>query len=457
MLKKATLMILGLTFMVQAQTPEEAVRFMENQDGVGVKAMALGNAFTAVADDYSAIYWNPAGLASISRSELAGDLSYFNFNNEATFAGITQIDKQEFTKLKSLGLAYKVPTARGSLVFGFGYHRIKDYENLLQFNGINTNSNGLSFELQDNSGIYQWYDFDRNARQEEEILETGNLNSLTFGAGVAMSPNFNLGASIHLLSGKSQYAFDFYQHDIDNTYALYPADFNSYELHQDILSKLSGVHIKIGALFHLNQEFCMGASVELPTALRIRETWSENDALIFDDGYISEMDLGVNEWEYAVRYPMQFSGGMALNFKQLLLAASCQYRDWTQTRFEAPEGHYPSSDYTDLLAENNQFSERFRPVLSWSIGGEYRIPGSGIKLRGGYRVVPSPLSDAEKSLNKRYISGGAGFDLDKTSSIHLTYIKGVWNQESVDGYTPGGTQENIRTDRVIAGITLRLD
>ncbi|NMC43939.1 MAG: hypothetical protein GYA46_08465, partial [candidate division Zixibacteria bacterium] len=30
--------------------------------GVGAKAMGLGEAFTAVADDASAVYWNPAGL-----------------------------------------------------------------------------------------------------------------------------------------------------------------------------------------------------------------------------------------------------------------------------------------------------------------------------------------------------------------------------------------------------------
>src|SRR5437762_4483401 len=37
--------------------------------GVGARAAALGEAFVAVANDPSAIYWNPAGLASMQRQE----------------------------------------------------------------------------------------------------------------------------------------------------------------------------------------------------------------------------------------------------------------------------------------------------------------------------------------------------------------------------------------------------
>jgi len=35
--------------------------------GVGSKALGLGRAFTSVADDASALYWNPAGLSALSR------------------------------------------------------------------------------------------------------------------------------------------------------------------------------------------------------------------------------------------------------------------------------------------------------------------------------------------------------------------------------------------------------
>lgn len=51
--------------------------------GVGARAVGLGESFVAIANDPSAIYWNPAGLASLQRQELAfshvswpGDVNY---------------------------------------------------------------------------------------------------------------------------------------------------------------------------------------------------------------------------------------------------------------------------------------------------------------------------------------------------------------------------------------------
>src|SRR5205823_21026 len=39
--------------------------------GVGARAEGMGETFVAVANDPSAIYWNPAGLASLQRTEIA--------------------------------------------------------------------------------------------------------------------------------------------------------------------------------------------------------------------------------------------------------------------------------------------------------------------------------------------------------------------------------------------------
>jgi long-subunit fatty acid transport protein len=51
--------------------------------GVGARAVGMGETFVAVANDPSAIYWNPAGLASLQRREVAashaewpGDIGY---------------------------------------------------------------------------------------------------------------------------------------------------------------------------------------------------------------------------------------------------------------------------------------------------------------------------------------------------------------------------------------------
>ena len=39
----------------------------------GARAMALGNAFTAIANDASAVYWNAAGLSYLNGTQLILD------------------------------------------------------------------------------------------------------------------------------------------------------------------------------------------------------------------------------------------------------------------------------------------------------------------------------------------------------------------------------------------------
>ena len=449
-------LVFQLTSIVFAQTPEEAVNFLESENGYGVKAAAMGNAFVGVADDYTAMYWNPAGLTLLKSSEINGEFYYHRFNNEANFAENTLLENQNFTQLKSLGFAYKFPISSGSFAVAFGYNKFKDFDDFLYFSGFNTLSNGLGFDLEDGTqDTIQYHMFDKDVLQTEQVVSKGNLGAWSYSAGLALSPNFSVGATMNFYTGTGQYLFDFYQDDIDDVYGEFPANYEMYELHQQIKSKFSGMGVKLGGLFLLNDQVRIGLAVDLPSSLRILETYSANDVIWFDDETISEMDLGSGEWEYVVKYPMKFSGGIALDTKHLLLAGSFDYRDWSQVQFDIPEGYSMNSDFEDLLFENHFFGDLFRPVLSYSAGGELRVPGTGLKLRGGYRVVPSPFLDADKKFDRRYICAGFGYDIDDYSTINFSYVKGVWERNTVDSFTPGGTHESINTDRFLAGITYR--
>jgi len=50
--------------------------------GVGARAVALGDNYTALANDASALYWNPAGITSLNRISISA-------NHTSWFAGIT--------------------------------------------------------------------------------------------------------------------------------------------------------------------------------------------------------------------------------------------------------------------------------------------------------------------------------------------------------------------------------
>lgn len=79
--------LLAITIVLSAALPSHAeVQFeaLNGSDlgmGVGARAIGMGGAFVAIADDPSATFWNPAGLTDLKGSQLflSADLpDYFN-------------------------------------------------------------------------------------------------------------------------------------------------------------------------------------------------------------------------------------------------------------------------------------------------------------------------------------------------------------------------------------------
>ena len=56
--------------------------------GVGARAMGMGGSFTAVANDISTIYWNPAGIANLDRTSIGFTHSQWFADITHDFAGV---------------------------------------------------------------------------------------------------------------------------------------------------------------------------------------------------------------------------------------------------------------------------------------------------------------------------------------------------------------------------------
>lgn len=57
--------------------------------GIGTRATAMGGAFVAMADDASALYWNPAGAATLGRSGFAAERTNWIADTELNYAAGT--------------------------------------------------------------------------------------------------------------------------------------------------------------------------------------------------------------------------------------------------------------------------------------------------------------------------------------------------------------------------------
>ncbi|MFA6004358.1 MAG: hypothetical protein WC881_09850 [Elusimicrobiota bacterium] len=93
--------ILATALLVLALLGRPAQAAFEDQ-GAGARAPGMGNAFTALADDVYAIYYNPAGLAQLERSQ-------FSTSYSKLFTGLS-----DGTDLNIMQLAYAHPFRGGS-------------------------------------------------------------------------------------------------------------------------------------------------------------------------------------------------------------------------------------------------------------------------------------------------------------------------------------------------------
>lgn len=439
-----------LSTIIYAQTAEDAIRIVQDEIGFGARALGMGGAYTAVSDDYSAIYWNPAGLALMRRSEFFGEVSHLNYNNNATFYQTVTDESENYTRFRSLGFALTLPTRQGSFVLGFGYNRVKDFDQNLQFSGFNGQSNQLSFEING-----QEYLFDKDVLQTERVFDEGGLSQWTMGAGIAVSPRLMAGISGIYWDGKSEYRFSFFQEDVEDIYNQFPGDFDSYLLNRSLDSEYGGWGLKLGAMLELTRAIKIGAAYGIPVKFRVEETYTSSDALKFDNGDIDTFDEPVSKFKYDVKTPFHLDGGISLSTANITLSGSVRYRDWSQTEFDIPEAQLDNPDFKEFLDENLRIKDEYTETLDYRAGGELYLGFLRTMVRGGYTVFPSPLKDAPSSMDKEFITGGLSFLIDRYVSLDVTYIRGSWEQQSEDEFTPGGTLEEITTNKILVGFSYR--
>lgn len=137
--------------------------------GVGARAAGMGGAFTSVANDLTALYWNPAGLADVKGTSAAFSYTSWFFGFSHMFAAATMpignnfqvavqiisltsqnIEITTFEEPDGTGLFYKVQDLSGGLTFSgfltdqFSFGVTAKYVN----NGIaNLSAGGVAFDI----------------------------------------------------------------------------------------------------------------------------------------------------------------------------------------------------------------------------------------------------------------------------------------------------------------------
>jgi hypothetical protein len=171
------LLVLGM--QVQAQEPYRAGTTSANflEIGYGSAGLALGDAYVSLAKDVSSIYWNPAGLGYMEKSE-------FQAMHQPWLADIGTA---------FVGLGYVVPRF-GTIGVGFIYTGYGEEEvtSMLMQEGTGEKFDGLDYAVSLSYGrkLAQWFSFGASGKYVNSRIWHESASAVALDLGAIVNTSF---------------------------------------------------------------------------------------------------------------------------------------------------------------------------------------------------------------------------------------------------------------------------
>ncbi|MFZ5939841.1 MAG: hypothetical protein ACOYXB_04645 [Bacteroidota bacterium] len=427
---------------LQAQDQTEALRYSMYTPVGTARFMGMGGAMGAIGGDFSAVSFNPAGLAVYRSSEFELTPSLLQVRSESDYLENHNTSTSYDFNFASLGYVAATRTGREQglvgINFGFGYNTLANFSSLVSMRGINNNNSflddltlyannnpdnldpfyeGLGFEsylipYDTDRGEY-WNNIAESGYGEQQVRQvetSGYLGEYSFSTALNFSDFLYVGASLGLQSVRYNESIAHYETDLDD----HIVDFQSFRFREFNSTRGSGVNFKIGAIIRPVQMLRLGVSLHLPTFYSLTEQKETDMASYWDAG--SGIDNKVvyspfGEEFYRLRTPLRATASAAIILGKVgLVSLDYEYVDYRTA-------YMRSSTYA-YLDENDAIGSDYRAVHNLKLGGEVRF--SSLYLRAGVQSFMSPYRNQE--LTGPFVTPAFGIGYRKNNVfIDLSY------------------------------------
>lgn len=369
---------------------------------VGDRAGALAGAYTAVSDDPSGMYYNPAGIAYASESNLSLSVNGYTSTSKEYKGAIGGRDWLR----KSSGIVpnfFGMLRSWGKIKMGFSY-AVPDQ--------ITENQNDTLFDLPSGTPGLSVNKFMINHKMEDKTYHFG--------------PSFAVEVAPHLSIGVTLYAHYRYT-DYNSNQMAWLSNGQTYWFNSYMNSEEWGVRPILGLMWHQPSKFSLGLAVSRVFALRsdtgLQMTEKDvNDKMaIFDPPNSGDTR----------NYPYKISFGAAFfPSSSLLITADVTY--------------YTATDYM-LFGTKRSFDA----VVNGALGSEYRFT-KDLALRAGI------YSNRSSTPEIKGIEGENGEKVDAYGgSLALCFFTGKTSISLGGSYSLGDGKANITADPAIIDMAYR--
>jgi hypothetical protein len=474
------LIVICTSSLSLAQNYNDALQLSEPGIYTGARALGMGNSYTALSDDFSGVIFNPAGLGLAKKFGMSLGINGISYDNSSTIFGATSNSLQNTINLSQFGFVFPLPTVQGSLVFAIGYNRVKEFNSITEFNGYNgadnsmiqhmtgdvnefvpfTNDIKLAYEIRDpntESYIRDTTLINGLLNQSGRTRVNGNIGKWSFSGATEVAKGLFIGGTFNIISGSYKTDRDYFEDDTKNIYGanleLVPGDnttrdFQTFYLNDIVEWDLGGWDFKVGFLYNLGDILKFAGDVKFPSFYNIKESYYILTSSEFGTNNNYDLDPPyVDEVEYEIRTPYEYSAGASLKLLILTVSGSAKIIDYRQMKFTEGLG----TEYR--IERNKEIDDLFRTAVTYNIGAELKVPLLPIWGRIGAMYIQSPYADDPSEFDKKYVTAGAGIMLGNIFKIDFAYAYGWWNDFS-DNY--GSNVSRIQKEITVQNYFLNL-
>lgn len=443
--------------------------------GVGSKAIGMGGAFRGLADDWSAAYWNPAGLTQLEQSEFTamtvGISPRIQYTPQITYGG--------------LDVGYRNGAVRypnDKTVF------VPDVAGFLKLEGLSGVTAGLAIFVP--VGLDSEWDL-YNPPLEMDIRKPfpwydhkARLTVIDFHPTIAKAfagDKLSLGVGVSIQRGSVEF----------RQTSLIPSGFPI--PHENLLTDVQlkgdgwGYGANFGLLYKLSEKLQFGISGRTGTTLKMEGT-SKQELYVFNDDGLRDVLIaeaqssGASPSEIAliralfgtdnltsepnakadIKTPADFGFGIAYKpSTRLTFSGEIAYTQWSS--LDSILIRLSGTDPIGRPAEDTPIMLKWDNTLRFSLGAEYWIM-KPLALRFGYYLDPSPIPDETFSplipdvgdknsfnwgaaLNFRGMELSYNFEYIKFGDRNVTALEDVNNDGSFDN-DPGLYQSSLYASHI---------
>ena len=353
MSKRFLLAALAVVLVLPTLAPANGL----NLNGLGSRAQAMGGAFVGIANDFSAVFWNPAGAAGF-RKEMFGfyaaDLiPTATYRLNSMIPEVPYVDAKTKTSHYLGGLAAYYKPISSKVVVGLGIGTPS---------GLGAMWDGADFTGLTNGTAYDW-------SSKVGVVSISPLVAVKLSDVVSVGATFNLNYGMFSLKIPGGNA-DLEEGTVE--LGQYEENMNGW-----------GLGATFGVLVTPSEKFGIGLTVRTPSTVSFNGSANLS--------YLSLYDLpGSSDLKRKITWPLWIAGGVSFRpVPRLLLSADVHWTQWSKLNRITTDYLEPA---WETLVEMSGLDVR---VLDWKdttqlrFGAEYTLNAS-TALRAGYYRDPAP-------------------------------------------------------------------